>query len=325
MRKEILDLLDEHQGEFLSGEAISQRLNITRAAVWKQIKALKEAGYQIEAQTKKGYRLVKSPRALDEWAIAQELKTKTLGKSIRLYEECPSTNDLAKDWVRQGVEHGTVILAKRQTSGHGRMQRVWESPLGGLWMSVILKPNLNLADAAKLTLSAGVALAKACQRLYGLEVRIKWPNDLVYQGQKVAGILGEVVGEWNTVQTIILGIGINANFKRDQLNPEFPATTLREHLGQDIDLNQLVGALLEELEQEVQALENGDMAGLRERWMSKAAGLDSTVVVNRAGQQWTGRFKGINETGELVLDHKGTEISFSSGDVKLRALEGYSS
>lgn len=325
MRKKILDLLVKQQGEFLSGEGISQCLEITRAAVWKQIQSLKEAGYEIEAQTKKGYRLVKGPLGLDEWAIVQELQTEILGKPFRLYDELSSTNDWAKEWARQGAGNGAVILAKRQTSGHGRLQRVWESPLGGLWMSVILKPNLNLADAAKLTLSAGVALANVCQTLYGLDARIKWPNDLVFHGQKLAGILGEVVGEWNTVQTIILGIGINANFERNQLNPEFPATTLRGHLEQDINLNQLVAALLRELEKEVQALEHGDTEGLRERWMSKAAGLGTSVIVDRAGKQWVGTFKGIKETGELILDHKGQEVYFSSGDVKLRSLDQYSS
>ena len=179
MRKQILNLLDQQQGEYVSGEEISQKFNITRAAVWKQIKVLKDLGYEIEAQTKKGYRLLSAPMDLEEWAIQRELKTVSLGKNLKLFEELSSTNDYAKDWARLGIDHGAVVIAKKQSSGRGRLRRIWESPEGGLWMSMILKPNLELAEAAKLTLSAGVALAQTCKNLYGLEVKIKWPNDIV--------------------------------------------------------------------------------------------------------------------------------------------------
>lgn len=318
MREEILNLLGNQQGEYVSGESISHSLNISRAAVWKQIQGLKEAGYEIEAQTKKGYCLVKAPASLDEWALKQELKTGYLGKTLRLFEELPSTNDWCKDLVRQGEESGTVVIAKRQTVGRGRMQRAWQSPTGGLWMSVLLKPKLNLADAAKLTLSTGVALARAIHTLYGLEAGIKWPNDLVYQGKKIAGILGEVVGEWNSVQTLILGIGVNADFEIQDLSPELPATTLRTILGHEINLNQLAAEILRQLEHEVQALEQGDVAGLKERWTTCAVGIGHAVEIERAGEKFAGVFHGINENGELILDYDGREQAFSSGEVRLR-------
>lgn len=324
VRKEILNLLAVSKGEFLSGETISQTLNITRAAVWKQIQSLKEAGYEIEAQTKRGYRLMSIPTSLDDWAFEQELRTEALGRKISFHEEVSSTNDWAKELIRQGGEHGTVILAKRQVNGRGRMQRVWESPLGGLWMSVLLKPKLDLGDAAKLTLSAGVALARTCQTLYGLKVGIKWPNDLVCQGNKIAGILGEVAGEWNTVQTLILGIGVNANFSRQELSTAFPATTLQELLGYDINLNQFAALLLLELEKEVHALEQGDIQGLIKRWMSFAVGLGTPVVVERGGKVFKGIFKGIQETGELILVQEEKEVYFSSGEVRLRSGDQYS-
>lgn len=324
MRNRILDLLKDQCGDFVSGESISQALNITRAAVWKQVQGLKEAGYEIEGQTKRGYRLVKVPHALDEWVLRQELKTDALGREFLLFEELSSTNDMSKDIVRQGKEHGTVVIAKRQSSGHGRMQRVWQSPQGGLWLSILLKPRLSLGDAAKLTLSTGVALAQTLQTLYGLEVGIKWPNDLVYQGNKIAGILGEVAGEWNTVQTLILGIGVNANFSREELSPELSATTLQDILGYEVNLNQLAATLLYTLEKEVQSLEQGDVQGLIKRWTSFAVGLDQPVRVERAGVVYSGIFKGIQESGELVLDHEGQELTFSSGEVTLRAAERYS-
>lgn len=323
MRNEILNLLASQPGKYISGEAISQALKITRSAVWKQIQSLRESGYEIEAQTKSGYRLLRTPLSLEEWVLKRGLKTKTLGCEIHCFEELPSTNEYAKTLIHQGVEDGVVILARRQTSGRGRMRRVWESPEGGIWITVILKPQLSLADAAKLTLSAGVALTRACRELYDLGVQIKWPNDLVFQGKKIAGILGEVVGEWNTVQTLILGVGINANLECRDLSPIIPATTLQELLGYPINLNDLVIAFLEALETEVKSLEEGDAEGLQERWLTYAAGIGKEVQVERAGQVFKGILKGISTSGELILEENRQEHLFSAGDVKLRSAEGY--
>lgn len=325
MRSEILNLLASQPGKYISGEAISQAFNITRAAVWKQVQALRESGYEIEAQTKSGYRLVRTPLSLEEWVLKRGLKTKTLGRVIHCFEEISSTNDYAKELIQRGIENGDVIIARRQTAGRGRMQRAWESPEGGIWMTVILKPRLALADAAKLTLSTGVALARACRECYSLDVQIKWPNDLVYQGKKIAGILGEVVGEWNTVQTLILGVGINANMKSEDLPSLLPATTLETLLGHSVNLNDLVIAFLEALETEVESLEEGDIEGLRERWLAYAAGLGMEVQVERAGHVFTGILKGISTSGELILEENQNhlELLFSSGDVKLRSSVGY--
>ena len=324
MRSRILDLLNNHQGDYVSGESISQALNITRAAVWKQIQGLKESGYEIEGQTKRGYRLVGIPYTLEQWALKHLLRTEALGRQLFLYEQLPSTNERGKDLARQGGEHGTVLIAKQQITGRGRMQRVWESPQGGLWLTILLKPKLSLGEAAKLTLSAGVALAQTLQDLYGLEIGIKWPNDIVVQGKKIAGILGEVAGEWNTVQTLILGFGVNANFPRQALSEELTATTLQDILGHRINLNQLAAQLLFNLEREVQSLEEGDAQGLIRRWTSFAVGIDQPVQIERAGAIYRGIFKGIRENGELVLDQGGQELAFSSGEVSLRAQGQYS-
>ncbi|AGA67664.1 birA, biotin-(acetyl-CoA-carboxylase) ligase [Desulfitobacterium dichloroeliminans LMG P-21439] len=324
MRNKILDLLKHQQGEYVSGESISDTLNITRAAVWKQIQGLKEAGYDIEGQTRRGYRLLKTPSALDEWALQQDLRTEALGRRLLLFEELPSTNDWLKSLALQDAEHGTVVIAKRQNFGHGRMQRLWESPQGGVWLSILLKPRLSLADAAKLTLSTGVALAQTFKELYGLEVGIKWPNDLVYEGKKIAGILGEVAGEWNAVQSLILGVGVNANFPLQQLSPELAATTLLEIVGQEVNLNGLAATFLYNLEKETHSLEQGDLQGLIRRWTSFAVGINQPVRIDRAGTVYTGVFKGIRENGELILSHEGREMAFSSGEVTLRAEGQYS-
>ncbi|MHB1652444.1 MAG: biotin--[acetyl-CoA-carboxylase] ligase [Desulfitobacteriaceae bacterium] len=322
-RKEILDLLAERPGEYISGESISKRLNLTRAAVWKQVKALKDSGYQIEGVTKSGYRLLGTPLDLDQWVLEQELRTQVLGKDLRLFAELPSTNDWAKEAIQKGDGgHGLTVIAKKQNLGRGRQRRHWESPQGGLWMSVILQPNLSLADAAKLTLSASVAVIEGIKDAVGVEAGIKWPNDILYQEHKLAGILGEVAGEWNAVQSIVLGIGINANLERVQLGEGIPAETLRGILGQEVNLNRLAARVLEHLERELQDLELRGFSYGRERWLSKALGLGEEVLVRRGNESWNGVFRGINGAGELLLETGEKMLNFSAGEVQLRSRTG---
>lgn len=321
-REEILDLLAERPGEFVSGENISKRTNSTRAAVWKQVQNLKLAGYEIEGVTKSGYRLLKMPLGLDEWALAHELKTATVGHPLYVLEEVSSTNDWAKDAVQQGAGHGLVVLARRQATGRGRQRRNWESPQGGLWMSVVLQPKLSLADAARLTLSASLAVVDGIREASGVETGIKWPNDIVYENRKVAGILGEVAGEWNTLQSIVLGIGINCNFRRNEFAQEVKADTLQEITGREWNLNVLGARVLERLEREASELEHLGFEGTRARWLTRAVGLGQEVSVHRGTEVFSGEFRDITPDGELVLQTKAGVLSFSAGEVQLRARSG---
>ena len=319
LRHDILDILAAHPEKYVSGEKISQQLNVTRAAIWKQIQVLKEEGFEIEGQTKNGYCLLKTPFSLNEWVLKKALTTPSLGREIHLEDELESTNVRAKELARQGGVHGQIVLARHQSSGRGRLQREWESPRGGLWMSVVLRPNLSLADASKLTLAASVAIVDAIEELFSLRIGIKWPNDLIFNGLKLAGILGEVVGEWNTVQALILGIGINANFPREQLSSLLNATTLFEILGEDVDLNILAATILEHLEKQVISLEKKEFSELRGRWLERAVGLGEEVRVLLGKQAFEGVFKGITIDGALLLETEDGEKNFSAGEVQLRA------
>lgn len=318
-RKELLDLLAERPGEFVSGESMSKNLKLTRAAVWKQIQSLKLAGYAIEGVTKSGYRLLKTPLGLDDWALSHELKTLTMGRPLYLFEQLSSTNDWAKEAVKKGAGHGLVVMAREQVSGRGRQKRYWESPSGGLWMSVVLQPKLALADAAKLTLSASLAVVDGIREATGVEAGIKWPNDIVYRRRKVAGILGEVAGEWNTLQSIVLGIGINCNLRKNQFREEVKADTLQEIIGRELDLNVLGARVLERLEGEVEELERAGFNAMRERWLQRAVGLGQEVMVRRGIEVFTGRFQGITPAGELILQTLDGVLNFSAGEVQLRS------
>lgn len=319
LRHDILDLLAAHPEKYVSGERISLQLRVTRAAIWKQIQGLKEEGFEIEGQTKNGYCLLKTPFSLNEWVLKKALTTTSLGDKIHIEDEMESTNVRAKELAWQGGVHGQVVLARRQSSGRGRLQRQWESPKGGLWMSVVLQPNLSLADASKLTLAASVAIVDAFEELYSLRIGIKWPNDLIFNGLKIAGILGEVVGEWNTVQTLILGIGINVNFPRERLSPLLNATTLHEILGYEVDLNMLAAGILKHLQNQVTALEKKAFEELRSNWSKRAVGLGEEVRILRGEQVFQGIFKGITIDGALLLETEDGEKSFSAGEVQLRS------
>jgi len=319
LRDDILDLLAANPEDYVSGERISQQFNVTRAAIWKQIQGLKEEGFEIEGQTKRGYCLLKTPFSLNEWVLKKSLTTTSLGSKITLEDELESTNVRAKELARQGGTHGQVVLAKRQSSGRGRLQRQWESPRGGLWMSVILRPNLSLADASKITLAASVAVVDTFDELFSVRLGIKWPNDLIFNGLKIAGILGEVVGEWNTVQTLILGIGINVNFPREQLSPLLQATTLFEILRNNVDLNILVATLLKHLDKQVIALEKKAFEELRASWLARAVSLGEEVRILRGEEVIQGIFKGITIDGALLLQTENGEKSFSAGEVQLRS------
>ncbi|MHB8126000.1 MAG: biotin--[acetyl-CoA-carboxylase] ligase [Desulfitobacteriaceae bacterium] len=322
VREDILDLMAAHNGEYVSGELMSEHFQLTRAAIWKQIKVLRESGFEIEAQTNRGYRLLQTPYSINAWTIKHLLKTKQLGQKLDLHEELTSTNERAKELAMQGINHGTVVLAERQNAGRGRMQRWWEAPKGGLWMSVILKPKLSLADASKLTLCTGVAVVDAIAEVCKIKAGIKWPNDLVYEGQKIVGILAEVVGEWNTVQTMVIGIGVNVNFRREELSKDLMATTLQEIVGAKFDLNILAASILERLEEELTSLETQGFSSLRERWLQRAVGLGQGAVIQQGNQTLKGIIQGISYDGELIIRIGEENLTFSAGEVRVRSTTG---
>jgi len=322
VRKAILDLLAQRPGTFVSGEVISKKLNLTRAAIWKQIQALKASGYEIDSLTKNGYRLLKLPLSLDEWSIGYELRTNVLGRELHLFETIPSTNDWVKAEALKGGAHGLVAVAKEQKGGRGRQMRAWVSPPGGLWLSVLLKPRLSLADASKLTLLASVSVAEAIEAVTKVSLGIKWPNDLLFNGRKVVGILGEVAGEWNTVQSIVLGIGVNANLSRHQIGEEIQADTLQEILGEPLNLNSLAARILEHLEKDLELFERQGFASICERWLQRAVGIGEQVQVRQGKELFLGIFKGINENGEFILELAGAEKVFAAAEVSIRSESG---
>ncbi len=210
MREEILKCLRESE-EYLSGQQLCERFQVSRTAIWKVIGQLKEEGYEIEAVKNRGYRLKSVPDLVNQEAVSSLLKTEWAGNTDFFQEEQASTNQTAKMMAEAGAKHGTLVIAERQTMGKGRRGRIWHSPAGsGIWMSMVLRPNIAPSNASMLTLVAAMAVYDVLSTRIE-SCRIKWPNDLVLDGRKVCGILTEMSAEFDAVHYVVIGIGINVN------------------------------------------------------------------------------------------------------------------
>jgi birA, biotin-[acetyl-CoA-carboxylase] ligase region len=249
-RAEIINAFKAANGKAVSGEELGKELGISRTMVCKYIKGLKDDGYEISSAPKKGYVLKSVPKLLYPEEILSGLKTTLFGRNIHYFDEAGSSNDIAKK-MAETAEEGTIVIVEQQTGGRGRLGRQWASPKGGIWFSTILKPRIALAAASRLTLTFGLSVAKTL-RQNGFDAKIKWPNDVLVGGKKVSGILTEVEAEIDTVEYVVIGIGINANMSLKDIPEDLRenSTTLRDESGKSIDRVEFLQELLFEMEQE---------------------------------------------------------------------------
>lgn len=318
----ILELLRRQEG-FLSGEDIGRELSITRAAVWKGIKKLREEGYEIEAVTNRGYRLTNPETMYNKRELEQGLKTKTMGQTIYFYEETDTTNNRARELALEGAPEGTLVVAEKQTAGRGRRGKVWESPLGtGIWMSLVLRPQIAPAEASVLTLLCGLATAEAIEAETGLSAGIKWPNDILVNGKKAVGILTEMDCEMSEVHFVIPGIGINVNTA--SFPPEIAeiATSLYLECGKTVSRRRLVHKVLERLEEHYETfLRTGSFAAMLEDYRKHCITLGKEVhVLGR--EPFFAEALDITPEGELLVrraDNGKEEVVFS-GEVSIRGV-----
>ena len=318
----ILELLRRQEG-FLSGEDIGRELSITRAAVWKGIKKLREEGYEIEAVTNRGYRLTNPETMYNKRELEQGLKTKTMGQSIYFYEETDTTNNRARELALEGAPEGTLVVAEKQTAGRGRRGKVWESPLGtGIWMSLVLRPQIAPTEASVLTLLCGLATAEAIEAETGLSAGIKWPNDILINGKKAVGILTEMGCEMSEVHFVIPGIGINVNTA--SFPPEIAeiATSLYLECGKTVSRRRLVHRVLERLEEHYETfLRTGSFAAMLEDYRKHCITLGKEVhVLGR--EPFFAEALDITPEGELLVrraDNGKEEVVFS-GEVSIRGV-----
>ncbi len=337
MLTEIIKMFKESDG-FLSGEEMSGKLGITRAAIWKKVRLLREKGYEIEGSTAKGYRLMRTP----EFSV-EELRTLIpiadreksphphfdkggrggiIGNEIVFYESIDSTNALAMELAEKGAPHGTVVIADRQAKGKGRLGRTWVSPpRSNIYMSVILRPEIETEDATLLTIMAAVSCAKGVMKSTGLKAEIKWPNDLMISSKKLGGILTEMKSDPDGIVFAVIGIGINVNSKTKK---DFPpdirgiATSIREELGKIQSRTFIIAEILKETEHWYRVLLTEGRKPLFDEWKRLSSTLGRKVRVTAGDNVFTGVAEDIDKGGMLILRlPSGMLKKISSGDVTM--------
>lgn len=328
MREQILKELKSNTAGYISGEDLSNKLQVSRTAVWKYIKQLKAMGYVIDSQTNKGYKLLESPDSLLAYEIKDGLNTEFIGTNIDFLEQVDSTNLYAKRIAEEGFRDGTVIIADEQVKGKGRLGRTWTSPKGkGIWMTIMLKPNINPAQAAKVTLLTACAVNNAIFQCCGINSKIKWPNDIVCNGKKLCGILTEMNAELDEIHYLIVGIGINVNLDKEEFSEELhsTATSIKIEKGITVSRKELVKSVLNNFEVYYKAfLQTGSISQFISEYKEKSAVIGKDVNIISSASKFKGKVLDISEEGQLLVElEDGTVKEIISGEVSIRALEGY--
>ena len=303
--------------EPLSGEVLAAQLGLSRAAVWKRINRLKALGYAIEGSPRRGYQLLAATEKLLPEEIALGLKARYLKGPVHYFEEVASTNDLAKELAARGAPEGTRVVAEAQSRGRGRLGRQWDSPPGaGLYVSLVLRPALPPTEMPQITLTTGVAVARAVKRVTGVAPGIKWPNDLLLAGKKLGGILTEMETESEQIRHLVVGLGLNVN------NPAFPeelaaiATSLALTTGRRHSRVRLLQAWLEEFEELYGRFLAREFAGILEEWRSLAVTLGQQVTVRQGPLVIHGKAVEVAPDGALLVETAaGTEVRVTSGEI----------
>ena len=322
MEERIINIL-KTSNNYVSGEHLSNELNVSRTSVWKYIKKLKSKGYKIEGISNKGYKLIQSPDKLTEVELQPLLKTHKIGRTIYHFDNIDSTNIKAKELAKSSVPDGSIIIAEEQTLGSGRFNRKWFSPNGGIWFSLLLKPSVPPSDAPKITQIAGAAVYKTLESL-NIPSTIKWPNDILINNKKVCGILAEMKCDMEAVHYLILGIGINVNLDKSDFDDSIKetATSLKIEYNKQFSKKHLLADFLFNFE------------NLYNYFLNKLD-LSKTVEICRQHSNiWNKKAKlitynkeeivtciSLSDTGDLIVrDENGIEKAVLSGEISFKSL-----
>ena len=325
MKEEILRLLRSADG-YISGQELCNRFGVSRTAVWKAINQLKEAGYEIEAQQNKGYRLMSAPDLMTEAEIKSLMHTEWVAKEVLYFDTIDSTNTKAQELAEKGYPSGTLVVADKQESGKGRRGRSWVSPSGtGIFMTLMIKPDINPNNASMLTLVAALAVAKAITSVTGEEALIKWPNDIVVNSKKVCGILTEMNAQFDYINHIVVGIGINVH------NESFPeeisqmaSSLMIEAGGKRFHRAQIIAETMSYFEQYYDTfLKTQDLSALVREYDELLVNRNKSVRVLDPKEPFDGKAMGITPKGELIVDTWESRKLVSSGEVSVRGIYGY--
>ena len=319
----VLSFFQTHDSEYLSGQDLSDVLKISRVAVWKHIKKIQTLGYKIESKQKLGYRLVDDTEKLLPWEIIRDLKTENIGKRVYYFEELDSTQNFAQQIAADKKENGTIVIAEKQTSGRGRLDRKWTSPKGGIWFSLIIHPKFDVSSSTLIPILSAVALSKSIKKILGVETEVKWPNDIMLDGKKVAGILVDASVQANNIDYLILGIGINFDIdtkkleKRLSKTPNFYGVNSLRGNNNKIPPKILLKEFLFQFEKNLSSLDKGEKAKIVKEWTKKAAGIGRKITINTSSGKISGISQGIDTDGALKIKTRKKIERVLVGDVDL--------
>ena len=319
-RETILSLFSQTPDGFVSGEHISAELGVSRTAVWKHIRKLRQSGYVIEAIPSRGYQLLQSPDVLKPESIQSDLECRRVGSRVRCFDETDSTNLQACRLGDEGEVDGLVVVADRQSSGKGRMGRRWESPGGvNLYASILLRPAILPFEAPKLTFLSAVAVCRAITNCTGLQPTVKWPNDILLGGAKVAGLLNEMSSETDQVHYVVLGIGVNLNMRAEQFPADlrYPATSLAIVAGKTVSRLRFTRTLLQEIDALYQTYLEEGSAPIMSAWTELCDMTGKAVQVDCNELKIEGTMVGLAEDGALLVRTATGKIeNIYAGDVR---------
>lgn len=324
MKAAILKMLRE-TGGYVSGQEICEKLGVSRTAVWKVIRQLQEEGYQVEAVRSKGYHILDEPDVITAEEVESLMETEWAGKSVVYYPETDSTNLRIRHLGDEGAPHGTLAVADRQTAGRGRRGRTWESPGGScIYMSVLLRPDLIPEKAPVITLVMACSVAEGIMDCADVNLQIKWPNDIIAGGKKLAGILTEMSSQVDYINHVTVGVGINVNIQ------SFPeeiqtATSLFSETGKRVKRAPVIAAVMKHFEEDYKIfMQTEDMSGLMEKYSSLLVNRGREVRILEKGAEHKGFAEGINRKGELIVRREdGTVENICAGEVSVRGVYGY--
>ncbi|MFC7320673.1 biotin--[acetyl-CoA-carboxylase] ligase [Halobacillus campisalis] len=318
-RNRLIKLLNQ-EDNYISGQQLSDHLNISRTAVWKHMKELEKDGYEVEAVQRKGYRIIASPDKTSENTIHWGLSTSWIGHQLHHYEEVDSTQDIVHQLAKQGKPHGTVVVADEQIKGKGRMSRPWHSPKGkGIWMSILLRPELSPVQAPQITLLAATVLAKVITSQSQLIPFIKWPNDILINHKKVSGILTEMQAEHDQIQYVAIGIGINLNQSAEEIPVDIrhKASSLRAESKEEWNITSTIQEILKQFESTYDQYAAEGFNYVKEIWETYGYKIGEKVTISTMRRTWEATLVGIEPDGALIArDSEGKREKLYSAEIQ---------
>jgi BirA family biotin operon repressor/biotin-[acetyl-CoA-carboxylase] ligase len=320
VRRKILAVLQDNRGRWISGEALSSAMHISRSAIWKHVGVLRSEGYGIESSSNKGYLLQSSPDVLTVEEIRNSLDTRYVDiRDVVCLKETDSTNRRAKLLAEQGAPEGTLIVADTQSGGRGRRGRTWFSPAHtGIYTSLILRPSIPPGEAPRCALLTSVAVAESLLNGSGVRGTIKWPNDILVKGKKIAGILVEIGTELDMVEYMIVGVGLNVNTPPDDFPPEIRdrATSILAETGMAVRRVDVLCEFLKQFEKYYEMFTDGRFNDILDQWKAFEDVIGRTIRVDSAGTAYSGTAAEIDPDGALLVrDSHGRLHRVFSGDI----------